>query len=381
MIEYELLKIIWWVLVGVLLIGFSLTDGFDMGAMAIMPFVAKGDSERRVAINTIAPHWDGNQVWFITAGGALFAAWPMVYAVAFSGMYWALLLVLFALFLRPVGFDYRSKLENTKWRNAWDWGLCVGGAVPALVFGVAFGNLFLGLPFQLDDTMRSAYTGSFFALLNPFALVCGIVSLAMLCAHGAAWLMLRTDDVLRERASKAAMMMGILFLLCFLIAGAWLYFAQVPGYSYAVAVDSNAALNPLSKQVLTNANPGWMNNYAQYPITKIAPLAAIVGALLLIASAAKQKAALSFLGSSFAIVGTILTAGFALFPFLLPSSINPNSSLTMWDAVSSQYTLGVMTIAAAIFVPIILIYTTWSYYKMWGVMSNKHIESHSHSLY
>jgi len=146
MFDYEVLKLIWWVLIGVLLIGFALTDGFDMGAMALMPFVGKTDNERRVAINTIAPHWDGNQVWFITAGGALFAAWPMVYAVAFSGLYWAMLLVLFALFCRPVGFDYRSKVEDPRWRSAWDWALFVGGAVPALVFGVAFGNLFLGLP-------------------------------------------------------------------------------------------------------------------------------------------------------------------------------------------------------------------------------------------
>ncbi len=216
MIEYELLKIIWWVLVGVLLIGFALTDGFDMGSMAIMPFVGKTDEERRAAINTIAPHWDGNEVWFITAGGALFAAWPMVYATAFSGMYWALLLVLFALFLRPVGFDYRSKLQNTKWRTSWDWGLAVGGAVPALVFGVAFGNMFLGVPFSLDDTVRSTYTGSFFALLNPFALVCGLVSLSMLCAHGGAWLMLRTDGDLRRRSAQATKLMGIVYLICFL---------------------------------------------------------------------------------------------------------------------------------------------------------------------
>ena len=170
MFDYEVLKLVWWVLIGVLLIGFALTDGFDMGAMALMPFVGQTDNERRVAINTIAPHWDGNQVWFITAGGALFAAWPMVYAVAFSGLYWAMLLVLFALFCRPVGFDYRSKVEDPRWRNAWDWALFVGGAMPALVFGVAFGNLFLGLPFQLDELMRSTYHGSFFALLNPFAL-------------------------------------------------------------------------------------------------------------------------------------------------------------------------------------------------------------------
>ncbi|ENW20525.1 cytochrome d ubiquinol oxidase subunit II [Acinetobacter haemolyticus] len=381
MIEYELLKIIWWVLVGVLLIGFALTDGFDMGAMALMPFVGKTDNERRAAINTIAPHWDGNQVWFITAGGALFAAWPMVYAVAFSGMYWALLLVLFALFLRPVGFDYRSKLENTQWRTSWDWGLCIGGAVPALVFGVAFGNLFLGVPFGLDETLRSQYTGSFFALLNPFALVCGIVSLSMLCAHGGSWLMLRTDGDLFHRSAKATQLMAAIFLACFLVAGAWLYFGSIEGYSYATAIDTNAALNPLAKEVVTNANHGWMNNYSTYPITVAAPVAAILGAILALISAVKQKAAITFTGTSLMIVGAILTAGFALFPFLLPSNIDPTSSLTMWDAVSSHKTLGVMTVAACIFVPLILIYTSWSYYKMWGVITSKHIEENSHSLY
>lgn len=381
MIEYELLKIIWWVLVGVLLIGFALTDGFDMGSMAIMPFVGKTDNERRAAINTIAPHWDGNQVWFITAGGALFAAWPMVYAVAFSGMYWALLLVLFALFLRPVGFDYRSKLENTKWRTSWDWGLCIGGAVPALVFGVAFGNLFQGVPFQFDDTLRSEYTGSFFALLNPFALLCGIVSLSMLCAHGGAWLMLRTDGALRQRSAKATQLMGIVFIICFLAAGAWLYFGQIPGYSLATPLNTNAAINPLTKHVINTANPGWMNNYTTYPITIVAPVLAVLGSILIIVGGGSGKAGLSFTGTSFTIIGTILTAGFALFPFLLPSSINLTSSLTMWDAVSSHRTLGVMTVAACIFVPIILCYTTWCYYKMWGVITNKHIETHSHSLY
>ncbi len=381
MIEYELLKIIWWVLVGVLLIGFALTDGFDMGSMAIMPFVGKNDEERRAAINTIAPHWEGNQVWFVTAGGALFAAWPMVYATAFSGMYWALLLVLFALFLRPVGFDYRSKLENTKWRTAWDWGLCVGGAVPALVFGVAFGNMFLGVPFTLDETVRSTYTGSFFALLNPFALVCGIVSLSMLCAHGGAWLMLRTDSDLRQRSAKATMWSGIVFLACFLLAGAWLYFGGIQGYTLVEPYDIAGVANPLAKEVLTDANPGWMNNYSDYPITIVAPVMAILGGILIILAAAKDKAGMSFLGSTLAVTGAILTAGFALFPFLMPSSLNPMVSLTMWDAVSSKNTLTVMTVVAAIFVPIILIYTTWCYYKMWGVITKKHIQDNTHTLY
>ena len=381
MIEYELLKIIWWVLVGVLLIGFALTDGFDMGSMALMPFVGKDDEERRAAINTIAPHWDGNQVWFITAGGALFAAWPMVYATAFSGMYWALLLVLFALFLRPVGFDYRSKLENTKWRNAWDWGLCIGGAVPALVFGVAFGNMFLGVPFTLDETVRSTYTGSFFALLNPFALVCGLVSLTMLAAHGGAWLMLRTEGALRTRSAQATRYMGILFLICFIGAGAWLYFGNIEGYTLVTPYDTNGVANPLAKEVLTDANHGWMNNYSIYPITILAPVMAIIGGIIVVLASTKNKAGLSFLGTSFAVIGTILTAGFALFPFLMPSSIHPNISLTMWDAVSSQMTLSVMTVAACIFVPLILAYTTWCYYKMWGVITKKHIQDHTHSLY
>ena len=169
MLDYATLKFIWWLLVGVLLVGFAIMDGHDMGVGTLLPFVGKDDVERRVVINTVGPHWDGNQVWFITGGGAIFAAWPLVYATAFSGFYWAMLIVLWALFFRPVGFDYRSKINNATWRKTWDWGLFVGGAVPPLIFGVAFGNLLLGVPFQFDDHLVSTYTGSFWALLNPFA--------------------------------------------------------------------------------------------------------------------------------------------------------------------------------------------------------------------
>jgi len=179
-LDYEVLKFIWWLLVGVLFIGFAVTDGMDMGVGTLLPFLSKKDEERRVIINTVGPHWDGNQVWLITAGGAIFAAWPAVYGAAFSGFYTAMLLVLFALFFRPVGFDYRSKIGDPSWRNAWDWGLFVGGAVPALIFGVAFGNLLQGVPFHLDDMLRAYYTGSFWGLLNPFALLAGVLSLAML---------------------------------------------------------------------------------------------------------------------------------------------------------------------------------------------------------
>ena len=377
--DYETLKITWWVLIGVLLIGFALTDGFDMGAMALLPFVARDDHERRVAINTIAPHWDGNQVWFITAGGALFAAWPMVYATAFSGLYWAMLLVLFALFCRPVGFDYRSKLENPRWRAAWDWALFVGGCVPALVFGVAFGNLFLGLPFNLDEMMRPTYSGSFFALLNPFALLAGVVSLSMLCLHGGAWLMLRTDGELAERSRRAVQLCALVYLAAFIGAGLWLSLGM-NGFSLASAVDGNAVLNPLHKQV-TLDNAGWLANYHRQPLTMLAPALGILGGLLALASASGNRGGPAFLGSALAIVGTLCTAGFALFPFVFPSSENPAASLTLWDAVSSHKTLGIMFAVACIFVPLILCYTLWGYVRMWGRLSRGHIDANPHGLY
>ena len=169
--DYEFLRFIWWLLIGVLLIGFAVTDGFDMGVGALLKIVGKTDNERRVMINAVAPHWDGNQVWLITAGGALFAAWPPVYATSFSGFYLAMILTLVALYMRPIGFDYRSKLDSPRWRSNWDWALTFGSSVPPIIFGVAFGNLLIGVPFHFDELLRIIYTGSFFALLNPFCVV------------------------------------------------------------------------------------------------------------------------------------------------------------------------------------------------------------------
>jgi len=380
MFDYESLKLIWWVLVGVLLIGFALTDGFDLGAAALMPFVGRTDNERRVVINTIAPHWDGNQVWLITAGGALFAAWPLVYAASFSGFYWAMLLVLFALFVRPVSFDYRSKLENTRWRQTWDWGLFVGGLVPSLVFGVAFGNLLLGVPFQFDADLRVTYYGSFWQLLNPFGLLAGVVSLSMLLLHGATWLMMRTEADVARRSRRAAQVTALVYLVAFIGAGAWLWLGNIQGQVLQGALDTGAALNPLGKQVAAG-NAGWMANYAQYPLTKLAPLLGILGAALALAAASGRKGGFAFLGSSLAIVGTLCTAGFALFPFIMPSSLDPASSLTVWDAVSSRMTLGIMVVVACIFVPIILAYTLWGYAKMWGTVTTAQIDSNRHGLY
>ena len=379
MFDYETLKLIWWVLVGVLLIGFALTDGFDLGAVILLPFVGRTDSERRVVLNTIGPHWEGNQVWLVTAAGALFAAWPIVYAASFSGFYWAMLLVLFALFARPLGFDYRSKLDNRTWRARWDWAMWVGSFVPSLVFGVAFGNLFLGVPFMLDETMRISYTGGFWGLLNPFGILAGLVSVAMLTTHGAAWLMMRTDQQVFQRSRSATQIFSVAFLITFIGAGLWLWLG-IQGYSVTSVIDLNGAIDPLGKTVAQN-NPGWMANYAQYPLTRIAPAVGIAGAVLALLAATINRSGLAFLGSSLIIIGTLCTAGFALFPFLMPSSIDLSSSLTMWDAVSSHKTLGIMFIAAAIFVPLILVYTLWSYIKMWGVVKVSDIEESTHGLY
>ncbi|MGD9169970.1 MAG: cytochrome d ubiquinol oxidase subunit II [Candidatus Thiodiazotropha sp.] len=366
-IDYEILKLIWWLFVGVLLIGFAITDGMDMGVGNLLPFVGKTDDERRLMINTVGPHWDGNQVWLITAGGAIFAAWPAVYAAAFSGFYIAMLLVLFALFFRPVGFDYRSKLGDARWRNAWDWGLFVGGAVPSLVFGVAFGNLLLGVPFHLDELLRPYYTGSFFELLNPFALLAGVVSFSLLTMHGGIWIQMRTSGVLVERVKGWILWTGIAAMTAFGLAGIWLVMS-IDGLTIVSQPALDALPNPLAKTV--EVMPGaWLANYTAYPLTMVFPVLGFVGVILTIMMSLANRPGWGFVTSSLAITGVIMTAGVSLFPFVMPSSTDLGSSLTVWDAPSSHLTLTVMFWAVVIFLPIVIAYTIWNYRKMWGRLS------------
>ncbi|SEI76038.1 cytochrome d ubiquinol oxidase subunit II [Allopseudospirillum japonicum] len=378
--DYETLKIIWWGLIAVLLIGFTLTDGFDLGAAILLPWVARTDDERRVVINAVAPHWDGNQVWLITAGGALFAAWPLVYAAAFSGFYLAMLLVLFALFLRPVGFDYRSKLENPHWRMSWDWALFVGGLVPSIIFGVAFGNLFQGVPLAFDEFLRPSYQGGFWQLLNPLGLLVGLVSVSLITLHGAGWLMLRTpkDSQVWQRSRFMAQGAASLFMLTFILSGLVVSFST-QGYQMAADTNYGATLTPLMTQI-TADNPGWLSNYARYPWLILAPALGLGGALLA-GWLTRYAYGYVFLASSITIVGTLLTAGGALFPFIMPSSLNPHFSLTMWDAVSSEMTLNIMTWVAILFVPLVLSYSAWCYIKMWRRLSPADIQADAHSLY
>lgn len=378
MLDYFSLKLIWWALVGVLLIGFAIMDGHDMGVGILLPFIGRGDVERRVMINTVAPHWDGNQVWFITAGGAVFAAWPFVYATAFSGMYWALLLVLFALFFRPVGFEYRSKLPDPRWRSAWDWALFGGSAVPALVFGVAFGNLLQGVPFHFDDTMRSFYSGSFWALLNPFALLSGVVSVAMLALQGACFVAHRAEGALQSRAIQAAGLASAALIVGFTAAGVWV--TQLDGYVITSIGDVGGALTPFMKDVVRQ--PGaWLGNFRKVPVLWVIPALGYLGAALAFVASRNGKTLLGFVGSSVTCLAVILTAGTALFPFILPSSEMPQVSLTVWDATSSHLTLNVMLWCALIFTPIVLAYTSWAYRVMRGKVTNDYILANDKSLY
>lgn len=380
MIDYATLKLVWWVLVGVLLVGFAIMDGHDVGVGTLLPFVGRSDEERRVAINTVGPHWDGNQVWFITAGGAIFAAWPLVYATAFSGFYWAMLAVLWALFFRPVGFDYRSKVEDARWRSTWDWGLFIGGAVPPLIFGVAFGNLLQGVPFQFDDYLVSTYTGSFWQLLNPFALLAGVVSSAMITLHGGVYLAHRTEGAIQARAVAAARGAALLAVLSFVAAGLWLRFGGIEGFAMAQAPDPNAMPDPLAKVVVRSAD-AWWANYRRLPALWVLPSLGVGGALLAAGLVGGRRTLAAFIASSLAMVGIIGTAGAAMFPFVMPSSSMPNASLTVWDSVSSPMTLALMLGATVIFMPLIVVYTGWAYRVMRGKVTVEHIRANSHSAY
>ena len=382
LIDFDTLRVIWWLLLGVLLIGFALTDGFDMGVGALLPFVARTDVERRVAINTIGPVWEGNQVWFILGGGAIFAAWPPLYAVSFSGFYLAMFAVLAALILRPVGFKYRSKRDSAAWRGAWDWALFIGGAVPALIFGVAVGNVLQGVPFHLTPDLMPIYEGTvaakFFGLLNPFALLAGVVSLAMLVMHGGAWLSLKADGAVRDRARRFGATAALVAVAAFVLAGLWLA-VGIDGYRLAEPAAVDGPSNPLMSAVARDQS--WLAAYAARPWIAIAPLLGIAGALMAWRGLKAGRDVSTLLWSKLSIFGVIATVGLTMFPFILPSSTAPDSSLTVWDSSSSHLTLFVMLVMAVIFVPIILAYTSWVYAVLWGKVTEAEVTENSDSVY
>jgi cytochrome d ubiquinol oxidase subunit II len=375
MFDYATLRVIWWALLGTLLIGFAILDGFDFGVAGLLKVLGRDNEERRVLLEGIEPTWEGNQVWFIVAGGATFAAWPMVYAVSFSGMYFAIALVLLALILRPVGFNFRDKVHDPRWASLWDWVLTGSGLTVMLVSGVAFGNLFLGLPFRFDDDLRMSWHGGFFDLLHPFALLSGLVSLSMLLAHGACWAALKADHLIAARAVTIARWMTLLFAALYVTAGVWLAYG-IPGYAISGPMSTEGVSNPLYKQVAVGSS--WFASYMQYPWFWIAPLLALASAVGVQALIGRRSVA-GFIASSLMVGSTIASAGFALFPFLLPSVSNPSQSLTLWNSGSSQLTLAWMLGFAVVFVPLIVWYTSWAFYVMRGKVDPEQVATDEHA--
>ncbi|MFL9839765.1 cytochrome d ubiquinol oxidase subunit II [Sphingomonas sp. ST-64] len=373
-LDYDTLRVIWWLLMGVLLIGFALTDGFDLGVASLLPWVAKTDEERRMVINTVGATWEGNQVWFILGGGAIFAAWPFVYAVSFSGFYLAMFLVLAALILRPVGFKYRSKRPDPAWRARWDWALFVGGFVPALVFGVAVGNVLAGAPFRLDGDLRSFYEGSLLGLFTPFTLLTGLLSVAMLVLHGAGWLSLKAEHgPVLDRARALGQVAALLAVVLFVAAGLLVAWGGM-GFRLDSVVEAGGPSNP--RLVAAVAAPGaWLDNYAAYPWMIAAPLIGLLGPLVALAGIRARRDALVFAGSSLANIGIIGTVGLSMFPFILPSSIDPASSLTVWNASSSHTTLFIMLLVTVVFLPIVLAYTAWVYRVLFGRVTTEQVRT------
>lgn len=332
------LNTLWFLLIAVLFTGFFFLEGFDYGVGILLPFVAKNDKERRVVINTIGPHWDGNEVWLLTAGGAIFAAFPNWYATLFSGFYLALFLILLALILRGVAFEFRSKDTNPTWRKTWDTAVFIGSFLPALLWGVAFGNIVRGVP--IDAAMT--YTGTFFTLLNPFALLGGLVTLSLFTLHGALFLSLKTDGVILERVQA-------------LLKRLW-----VPTVVLVVAFVGFSLLET--------------DLFVSFNLVQGIGLATAVVALLTAGWMIWQKRlGRAFIGTGLTLVGTVAFLFGGLFPRVMPSSLGSQFDLTIYNAASSPYTLKVMSIVALIFVPIVLVYQGWSY---WVFRKRVTLESH-----
>lgn len=319
------LSVIWFVLVAVLFIGFFFLEGFDYGAGVLLPFLGRSDSERRLIIGSIGPVWGGNEVWMITAGGALFAAFPHVYATLFSGFYLAFFLMLVALIVRGVGLDFRSKQPGPTWRSTWDWMIFAGSLVPALLWGVAVTNLIKGVP--IDARMN--YVGTFLDLLSPYTLVGGTAFLLVFVYHGAAYLTLKLEDNLAEKARRAALVIGVFT---------------------AVACLALVGLTYIYTDLFASIGAG-------------ISLWAAVGAFVLSYLAMRVgRAGWAFVASGLAIVLTTVAFFWGLFPRLMVSSLNPDWSLTVANASSSPLTLKVMTIAAGLLVPVVLVYQAWTYW-------------------
>jgi cytochrome bd ubiquinol oxidase subunit II len=378
LLDYETLRFTWWILLGVLVIGFAIMDGFDMGMAFLHPFIARTDNERRIILNIIGPVWEGNQVWLILGIGAIFAAFPQIYATAFSSFYWVMLLILLSLILRPVSFEYRHHCAP-QYRYYWDITLFFSGLFPPFVFGMLVGHQFLGLPFSFDAALQSHYHGGFLSLFDPFALLCGVVSLCMFIVNGGLLLLHKTTEMsLQERAKKAVCWAFYLWFFAFFLAA--FYLSRIDGYIVSGHLLHNGPSNPLLKTVIRLPG-GWFTNYQTIHALWAIPIGTIFFGILSKFLMKKRHYLCAWIASAYMTAGTIITAGVALFPFLMTSSFIPSHSLTLWDASSSHLSLWLMLIAACLFVPLIIFYTSWIFHVLRGSINKETIINSKDHLY
>ncbi len=374
---YVVLKVIWALLLGVLLTGLAVMVGMDMGVGTLLRFVGRNDAERRTALNIIGPHWDGNQVWFILGGGAIFAAFPTLYATSFSIFYIVMILLLFSMIMRPVAFEYRSKIDASHWRETWDWAFLISGAVPMIVYGAAIGNVLQGVGFHFEWDGQYYQDESFiWYLLNPFAILCGVLSLALSIYEGGAMLMLRGEGAIAERARRFAIWGGFLAAALFVIGGVWVQFIQ--GFAYTGTVDPAMAATPLNGPAVAMRDGAWMDNFHRVPVLWLVPLLGLAGMVLGPLALKARKPVLGWWLGALAWIGTIGTVGAAMFPFLMPSSTAPSESLTVWNASGSAYNLGWMLAFALIFTPAIIAYTSWAFHVMGGKVRTEKVARDDH---
>lgn len=375
---YVALKVTWALLLGILLTGLAIMVGMDMGVGTLLRFVGRSDGERRTALAIIGPHWDGNQVWFILGGGAIFAAFPTLYATSFSTFYIVMILLLFSMIMRPVAFEYRSKVDASRWREAWDWAFLISGALPMIIYGAAFGNVLQGVGFHFGWDGQYYQNESFiWYLANPFALMCGILSLSLAVYQGGAMLMIRGEGVIAERARRYAICGGAVAAILFVAGGIWVQF--IKGFMFAEPVDPGMAATPLNGPLVLMRTGAWMNNFHIYPLLWLLPALGLAGMIMGSFSLIARKPVLGWWLGAIAWIGTIFTAGGAMFPFLMPSSTTPSESLTVWNASGSEYNLGWMLVFAVAFVPAILSYTTWAFRVMRGKVRTEAVIADEHS--
>ncbi len=381
MIDYTLLKVLWWVIMGVVLIIYATTAGFDLGVTMIMPFLRK-ETHRRIALNTSAPTWDGNQTWLVFIGGGLFVTWPVVFGTSFSGLYAAFLLVLWPFFLRPPGYEYRNKINSHLWRRLWDVALLISAFFPTFIFGVAMGNALLGFPFHFDPiNLREFYTGNFWGLLSGFGVLCGFVSVFMLLMHGSVHLARRTEGKLHLRCQSLHLIFSGVVLILFTYAGHLVRY-KIMGYTL-VSSPLNPTYHPLAN-VVTRQVGAWMASYKVYPWKVLAPILVYLSITASLWAGRRKAFNASFWFSVLAVGSIVATAGFALFPFLMPSSTNPNESLTVWNATSSQYALNMMLHVGVFLLIIILAYKIFAYRSIWHkkpTINEQDLEDNEHTFY